>query len=1028
MVAIIQVYISSGFSTTGTVQSAYPGVNQNFVVNPGIVTQLTLPSGVVLQDGIENKGIHITANDPITVYGLNNWSATTDAFMALPVNALGTDYRTLSYKTTFNNMGSCFSVVATQDATNLTIYNHQTSSTTNVTLNTGQTYHVEATVLNEDLTGSRIQSNFPVAVFGSNDICQVPLGCIAADHLVEQMFPYYSWGKNFVTVPLAGRDNSGDIFRILAAEDATIISINGTVVTTINAGDHYETVLTGYNSINTSKATMVAQFAKGQGCSGGTIGDPFMMLLLPREQYLTNYTIINVAGVTPFNSHWVNLMAPDYALGTIYEDGILVPTSAFVQISTTNYYGAQRSVTQGSHTYTSTFPFGVSVYGWRTVDSYGYPGGGSMSPVGTIDSISLSPDTLYGDLNVTVLCLTARVLDNLNNPVEGVLVNFNVSGVNPLTGNGYTNASGDAQFCYTQTGTASCVDHVYAEVFNILSDTSVVFWNYQCDDPLNGGEIGSTQSGCGSFTPQALTNIVSPSGQAGTLEYKWQQSVTDAGAGFTDIPGSNSPGYAPGSLIQTTWFRRLARVSCKSDWNTAAVSNVLKMTVITPLPVSVTVIASDNEVCANTQVTFTATPTNGGVNPVYQWKVNGVNAGTNNAVFTYIPVNGDLVSCILNSSEVCTTNNPASSNSITLIVDPLLLVSVTVTASANPVCQGTAVSFTATPVNGGTNPVYQWRVNAVNAGTNNTVFTYVPVNGDLVSCVLTSSEQCTTNNPASSNQCPVSVLQVPNVTFTSCFDTVTTLNAKPIKLKGGIPPGGTFSGSGVNSVTGIFTPASAGIGLKTISYSYTNVNLCSAGTAKTILVQSPPVFTCGNNLTDIRDNKVYPTVLIGTQCWMAANLDYGVEILSSQHQRDNCIPEKYLQPPPGFPQQGEGCVYQWDELMCYDDAQGLQGLCPPGWHVPAETEWNTLFANWTNNAFAGAPLKYSGYSGFNAQLSGVWHQNIQWDYADVAAFFWSSTAHGPDKAWGHGMNDYDPSVSLYPSLRSNAFPVRCLKD
>jgi hypothetical protein len=158
MVAIIQVYISSGFSTTGTVQSAYPGVNQNFVVNPGIVTQLTLPSGVVLQDGIENKGIHITANDPITVYGLNNWSATTDAFMALPVNALGTDYRTLSYKTTFNNMGSCFSVVATQDATNLTIYNHQTSSTTNVTLNTGQTYHVEATVLNEDLTGSRIQS------------------------------------------------------------------------------------------------------------------------------------------------------------------------------------------------------------------------------------------------------------------------------------------------------------------------------------------------------------------------------------------------------------------------------------------------------------------------------------------------------------------------------------------------------------------------------------------------------------------------------------------------------------------------------------------------------------------------------------------------------------------------------------------------------------------------------------------------------------------------------------------------------
>jgi uncharacterized protein (TIGR02145 family) len=124
----------------------------------------------------------------------------------------------------------------------------------------------------------------------------------------------------------------------------------------------------------------------------------------------------------------------------------------------------------------------------------------------------------------------------------------------------------------------------------------------------------------------------------------------------------------------------------------------------------------------------------------------------------------------------------------------------------------------------------------------------------------------------------------------------------------------------------------------------------------------------------------------------------------------------------------QGANYQWDELIRYDDTPGLQGLCPPGWHVPSEAEWQILFANWTNNAFAGAPLKYSGYSGFNALLSEVRHLNVQWDFQNFATFFWSSTSSGPAKAWGHGMNDYDYSVSLYPSLRSNAFSVRCVED
>jgi uncharacterized protein (TIGR02145 family) len=124
----------------------------------------------------------------------------------------------------------------------------------------------------------------------------------------------------------------------------------------------------------------------------------------------------------------------------------------------------------------------------------------------------------------------------------------------------------------------------------------------------------------------------------------------------------------------------------------------------------------------------------------------------------------------------------------------------------------------------------------------------------------------------------------------------------------------------------------------------------------------------------------------------------------------------------------QGANYQWDEIMRYDDTPGLQGLCPPAWHVPTEAEWNSLFSNWTNSGFAGSPLKYTGYSGFNALLKGVNFQNRDWYFNDFAVFFWTSTPYTEIKAWSHAMNDYDPSVSLYPSLKSNAFSVRCLKD
>ena len=160
---------------------------------------------------------------------------------------------------------------------------------------------------------------------------------------------------------------------------------------------------------------------------------------------------------------------------------------------------------------------------------------------------------------------------------------------------------------------------------------------------------------------------------------------------------------------------------------------------------------------------------------------------------------------------------------------------------------------------------------------------------------------------------------------------------------------------------------------------------------------------------------------------MADNLKYGTEIPDNIVQRDNCIPEKYsrhVSPVTRYD------FYQWDELMQYDDTPALQGLCPPGWHVPTEADWNQLSIVYNGPGFAGSQLLSTGFSGFNAVVNGSRFQNASWNYTNFAIHLWSSTAWGPLKAWAHAMNiePDDHSVSTYPASRADAFVVRCMMD
>ncbi len=123
-------------------------------------------------------------------------------------------------------------------------------------------------------------------------------------------------------------------------------------------------------------------------------------------------------------------------------------------------------------------------------------------------------------------------------------------------------------------------------------------------------------------------------------------------------------------------------------------------------------------------------------------------------------------------------------NYVYISIDAPQPVSVSVVASANPVEPGTLVTFTTVPVNGGSTPFYQWRVNGLNTGTNNPVYSYIPVNGDAVSCMLTSSAACASGNPATSNTVVMTVTGVPASVFvtgivgsgqTECYDAIQTI-------------------------------------------------------------------------------------------------------------------------------------------------------------------------------------------------------------------------------------------------------------
>ena len=120
--------------------------------------------------------------------------------------------------------------------------------------------------------------------------------------------------------------------------------------------------------------------------------------------------------------------------------------------------------------------------------------------------------------------------------------------------------------------------------------------------------------------------------------------------------------------------------------------------------------------------------------------------------------------------------------------------------------------------------------------------------------------------------------------------------------------------------------------------------------------------------------RTYHTVMIGRQCWLRENLAIGQTIAANLEAKDNAVTEKYA---PGndaalLPEYGG--LYPWREYGGYDMtkmAPPVQGICPPGFHIPSETEWYSLISFLGGEGLAGGKLKEAGFSYWNEPNSGA---------------------------------------------------------
>jgi len=189
------------------------------------------------------------------------------------------------------------------------------------------------------------------------------------------------------------------------------------------------------------------------------------------------------------------------------------------------------------------------------------------------------------------------------------------------------------------------------------------------------------------------------------------------------------------------------------------------------------------------------------------------------------------------------------------------------------------------------------------------------------------------------------------------------------------------------------------------------------------------------------EGKCYTTRLIGDQCWFRENVNAGIRIDANVSQSDNGIIEKYCYNNNPVNCDVYGGLYQWYEAMQYSNQQGTRGICPEGWHLPTDGEWNILSNLLGGETSAGGPIKEAGYehwiqpntgatdsTGFCALPAGMYFDN-GFHHFRTNIEYWSSTnSYGPYAWYRILYNNNAQLVRTNYYEKTTARSVRCIRD
>lgn len=201
---------------------------------------------------------------------------------------------------------------------------------------------------------------------------------------------------------------------------------------------------------------------------------------------------------------------------------------------------------------------------------------------------------------------------------------------------------------------------------------------------------------------------------------------------------------------------------------------------------------------------------------------------------------------------------------------------------------------------------------------------------------------------------------------------------------------------------------------------------------------------CGRKFVYDIDNKKYPTLIIGNQCWTRTNLEV------TRYQNGSTIIQIDSSRDWSTAQQGAWCYYnlngQFNSMFgkLYNGfaVRDARGLCPTGWHVPSDLEWSTLSDLFGGNGQAGGSLKTTGttswnfpnsgatnLSGFSGQPGG-YREGVSGSFfgLNYDGYWWSRTLLTSEDIWFRSLHYRHQAVDRYYDKMSNGFSVRCVRN